>query len=810
MAAMRKRLETEVLLESAKAAEEGDDDITSSSTTTMTATYAPALSKSTMMMGNKTNGHPHGNGGGNKDDTTLLPVSSGNMRTVVRHGTLRMSVLACSLVIAVCVVVGPAGVGGSYLRLLTRRSGIESLENLYDNLFRNNEVLGINGSTVGMLLIVLLPVAVAALAASASLLLADAAEAAMRTQQRARRMRKKRKDSNGVPDDGIENGSANGARQIAITHTTTIAPSMSRASSSGRNTRSNASSGWPAKSDIERICAHITRAWIYGMPIVIALLSTYERIQRWPIGSENWATAWLSSFSVALGWAGLVSVMLSFLPLSRTSLLLSRLGLDLKSKLDAHRVLGTMSLSLLTLHGLTECIKWATQKRMWVSIFNWNMYGVNNLAGVISLLCGLVLGVFSLHKVRRACFRIFYRVHAFAATGFCLFAGMHFTGIYAFLAPGLLLLFCDFAVRGHAMLRPSARAYAEVCLDDPSFANDTDKSKAKLIRLSVPKDALAPGVVDVAPVIFINVPEVSRVEWHPYSVLHTRGGGAMMYMRVLGSFTEALRDTICAKEREQWRKKSFVQGAADTKADIVEIGVKMQTGMGAKLPKALPGERILLVAGGTGIIPILSLIDEKYATDIHLVWCVRNAADAAILTSSAALPPPTSQRVVVDIYCTHESAKDAVDAAAFEMEARRGEYGANEIAERELERALAKVSTMRQVVFEQVVYIVFAFVAAVLLMGHAGRTMNVDEPSVVFFQYSWYVFVCARDYAVVASFSLSSSCACVCVCVCVCLCVCVCVCVCVFRTSINLSQFFGNDVGTSPSCCGIIPSASDI
>ena len=473
------------------------------------------------------------------------------------------------------------------------------------------------------------------------------------------------------------------------------------------------------------------------MPIVVALLSTYERIQRWPIGSDHWAAAWWSSWSVALGWAGLVSVMLSFLPLSRTSLLLSRLGLDLKSKLDAHRTLGTMSLSLLSLHGVTECIKWATQKRMWVSIVNWNMYGVNNLAGVIALLFGLLLGIFSLHKVRRMCFRLFYRVHAFAATGFCLFAGMHFRGVYEFLAPGLLLLFCDFAVRGHAQLRPSERAYAEVCLDDPSFANVSDKNKAKLIRLSIPQDALAPGVVDVAPVVFLNVPEVSRLEWHPFSVLRTRGGGAMIYMRVLGSFTVALRDSICAKVHEQRRKNSFVQGTADTNGDIVEIGVKMQTGLGAKLPRAVPGERLLLVAGGTGIIPVLSLIDEKYATDIHLVWCVRNAADAAILSTSAALPPPAAQRVSIDIYCTHESAKDAVDAAAFEVEARRGGSGDDDNVQKEIENAVAKMSTMRRVVFEQVTYVVFAFVAAVLLMSHAGRAMNVDEPTIVFFRYNW-------------------------------------------------------------------------
>ncbi|KAB1213025.1 Ferric reduction oxidase 7, chloroplastic [Morella rubra] len=149
---------------------------------------------------------------------------------------------------------------------------------------------------------------------------------------------------------------------------------------------------------------------------------------------------------VALGFGATGSYLLAFffLPIARGSVLLRLIGIPFEHATRYHVWLGHLSMLLFTLHGAIYLIAWSIEGHLIDDILEWG-----NLAGVISLLSGLLMWVTSLHPVRKQKFELFFYTHQLYAVFVFFFAqhaGFHFNsaagGIFLFIIDRFLR-FCQ-------------------------------------------------------------------------------------------------------------------------------------------------------------------------------------------------------------------------------------------------------------------------------------------------------------------------------------------------------------------------------
>ena len=207
----------------------------------------------------------------------------------------------------------------------------------------------------------------------------------------------------------------------------------------------------------------------------------------------------------------------------------------------------------------------------------------------------------------------------------------------------------------------------------------------RLVRLDLPKFSSGAKPMEFA---FVNIPEISKVEWHPLSLL-AYGRASRMYLRVTDNqrgFTSRLRALILERQRLQSRRDRALDAFTEMHAracgppgDGVKLHVKLQ-GPYAPTPFEVPAsvERIVMIAGGTGIVPILSYVNwlstapsrlngplrtrlRDGVVRVRLVWCVRSEGDVGILMQLAKGPLPF--RLSIDIHCTDDSSIRGVEAA---------------------------------------------------------------------------------------------------------------------------------------------------
>lgn len=348
------------------------------------------------------------------------------------------------------------------------------------------------------------------------------------------------------------------------------------------------------------------------------------------------------------GMIGLLCLAFLFLPVSRGSVLLRLIDIPFEHATRYHVWLGHLTMMIFTLHGLFYVIAWAIQGTLVKELLEWKNIGIANLPGVISLLAGLFMWVTSLHPVRKDYFELFFYTHQLYVI-FVVFLALHVGEfVFSIVAGGIFIFMLDRFLR-FCQSRRTVDVLSAKCL--PCGTVELVLSKPQNLRYN----ALS--------FIFLQVRELSWLQWHPFSVSSSPLDGKYhlaILIKVLGGWTAKLRDNIFSMSETEPEKLHPLT----TKT----ITASVEGPFGHESPYHLMYENLVLVAGGIGISPFLAILSDiiNRVRDgkpclpkrILVVWAVKKSDELSLLsTINTEACPLFSDKVnlEIDVYVTRES-----------------------------------------------------------------------------------------------------------------------------------------------------------
>lgn len=316
-----------------------------------------------------------------------------------------------------------------------------------------------------------------------------------------------------------------------------------------------------------------------------------------------------------LGFFGLICLNFLFLPVSRGSVLLRALDIPFEHAVKYHIWLGYFMMTCFTLHGHFYIIAWYSEDSL-SKIFNWAPHKVANFAGVIALLAGITMWVTSISWVRKRYFETFFWVHHLYIV-FVFFMAFHVGGVLFNVAfCGIFLFVFD--------------RFLRFCQSRGNVGVLTTKLLAcGIFELTLIKP---PGIkLHALNYIYLNIPEISKLEWHPFSVSSSPYDGDN-WLKVLikpsyGGWTHRLQglvSDVVKRGRCPSNISAAVEGPYGHESDFF-----------------LQYETLVLVAGGIGISPFVAVLRDllqryqrqqsNLPSNVHLIWAVQKSEELQLL-----------------------------------------------------------------------------------------------------------------------------------------------------------------------------------
>ncbi|VVA89639.1 unnamed protein product [Arabis nemorensis] len=325
-------------------------------------------------------------------------------------------------------------------------------------------------------------------------------------------------------------------------------------------------------------------------------------------GESLWQ-AKLSSAALRLGLIGNICLAFLFLPVARGSSLLPALGLTSESSIKYHIWLGHMVMTLFTLHGLCYIILWVSMHEV-SEMITWDTKDVSNLAGEIALLVGLAMWATTYPTIRRRFFEVFFYTH-YLYIVFMLFFVLHVGITFSFIAfPGFYIFMVDRFLR-FLQSRDNIRLLSARIL--PSEAIEFTFSKN-------PKLVYSPTSI-----LFVNIASISKLQWHPFTITSS-------------SKLEPEKLSVVIKCEGKWSTKLFQKLSSSDQ--INHLAVSVEGPYGPASTDFLRHEALVMVSGGSGITPFISVIRDLIATGknekckipkITLICAFKNSSEISML-----------------------------------------------------------------------------------------------------------------------------------------------------------------------------------
>ncbi|XP_043687052.1 ferric reduction oxidase 8, mitochondrial [Telopea speciosissima] len=306
---------------------------------------------------------------------------------------------------------------------------------------------------------------------------------------------------------------------------------------------------------------------------------------------------------------------LLLLPILRGMALFRLLGIQFEASVRYHVWLGTSMIFFATLHGSSIFFIWGVKNRIQDKAGLWQKTGRIYIAGEIALVAGLVIWITSLPQVRRRQFELFYYTHHLYVIFFVFFlfhvGDRHFYMVFG----GILLFALDKLLR-------IIQSRTDTCVLSARIF------PCKVLELTLRK----PLGLKYTPtsVIFMKIPSISKFQWHPFSVT---------------SSSNVDKDTISVMIRcdGEWTSSLFNMITSDAADQMKCIPVAVEGPYGPDSINFLRYDSLILVAGGIGITPFISILQEiiyihgrnknSMPSNIQLICVVKKSQDISLLNS---------------------------------------------------------------------------------------------------------------------------------------------------------------------------------
>ncbi|WCJ22750.1 ferric reduction oxidase 2 [Euphorbia peplus] len=312
-----------------------------------------------------------------------------------------------------------------------------------------------------------------------------------------------------------------------------------------------------------------------------------------------------------LGVVGNFGLTFLFVPVTRGSSVLPLMGLTSEGSIKYHIWLGHLVMGLFTAHGLCYIVYWFITNNI-SEVFKWNKVGVSNVAGELSLLAGLGLWVTTFPQIRKKMFELFFYTHHLYI-GFMVFfifhLGINFSVIV--MLPGFYLFMIDRYLR-FLQSRTSVRLVSARIL--PCQTLELNFSKTPSLSYSPTS------------ILFVNVPSISKLQWHPFTI----SSSSSLEPEIL---------SVMIKSEGTWSSKLY-QMLSTSSSSIDRLQVSVEGPYGPASTHFLRHETLVMVSGGSGITPFISIIRELISASttnkskipqVILICSFKNSSDLTML-----------------------------------------------------------------------------------------------------------------------------------------------------------------------------------
>jgi len=348
----------------------------------------------------------------------------------------------------------------------------------------------------------------------------------------------------------------------------------------------------------------------------------YDHLYHWQkIGDETTEDytdkTWQESLARTFGQLANVTIGLLILPVSRNNIFEHTFGVSWDNMLKYHQYLGYLFLLLIALH-MSFFIDVITYQEGDGSIFNIPLdYNGDNftipLALWTYLISLLIFGVGTFWWIRRHYFEVFYFSHHWFLVLFSVVL-LHATSSWYFLVAGLTLWVAD---RGIRFIKGTSAVKVVECI----VTNDKFTTLSYIVEgggKGCWSKLYEPLACEMGQYAFINFPQISPLEWHPFSISSSPADPLTTH-------------TIKSMGEGTWTNDLLKLASQHPKGKGLQMNVDGPYGLPINHKKYL---RLVLVAGGIGITPLHSIARSLYILGkqghaiptIHLIWIVKDAS----------------------------------------------------------------------------------------------------------------------------------------------------------------------------------------
>ena len=321
------------------------------------------------------------------------------------------------------------------------------------------------------------------------------------------------------------------------------------------------------------------------------------------------------------GMAAMIALSWFLIPVARHSVLLTLMGWSPEKAIRMHIWAGRIGIVGVIWHGLGHMYRWFIRNdgvvsmlfpeaACWAYNHDSSCYDLfRNFTGFVAMLLMVAIALTSLSFVRRASYTFFYKVHVVAGPLSLLFAILHWNRMILFLCPGILFYVASTVPVLVRLVRSFLleNGVKLVSATDLSCLNTTTSRFCTSIVFEVDGEAARryrPGQY-----VKLSVPSISAIS-HPFTVNRVmsrskQGNQMRIIFRATGQFTRSLSKMILnpsgtgtsasASERTVLAPHMVIDGFYG-QSNLVE--------------KVLGYDVAVIVAGGVGVTPYLSLLSD--------------------------------------------------------------------------------------------------------------------------------------------------------------------------------------------------------
>lgn len=213
------------------------------------------------------------------------------------------------------------------------------------------------------------------------------------------------------------------------------------------------------------------------------------------------------------------------------------------------------------------------------------------LITICTLIFVVSMGLFALEPFRRGFYEVFYYTHVFSFYIIVPAVLWHAAASWEYLLPGLTLWFFEHLIRLYNGAKKTT-ILSVLCFDNTVELSFQWKCE-----------------VIAAQHVYVCIPEISLLEWHPFTISWCVGGSAFVHIKSMGD--------------KAWSNRALELGRRKGTAMIACVD-----GPYGGLRDVFSGyEKYVLVAGGIGVTPCTSLLSRcaglQQKPEMSLLWCVR-------------------------------------------------------------------------------------------------------------------------------------------------------------------------------------------